>query len=323
MTGSMAKIQHSVTYESIIADLRRLGIVEGDHIAVGISLKSIGIIDGGPDSLVRALLNAVGEKGTLLIPSYTSCYSLSDYKLGNSGVFDVKQTRANTGAVAEIMRAHSKAIRSRHPTNSVVAIGAQADFITRSHDECSSSYLPFSRLADINGKFLALGIGDRLVGLRHEAQYLAGLLDIVPQKLGTLYRDRNGSEKWFHRSDAGGCVERLAELVTDLRDLGLVKDGSLGAAGAVLVPIRESLKIMTDILRENPTRTLCGGIGCLWCRELERRMDLRKSVENRVFFQRHATVYKVIDGYNWFRLQDFLFYAYLKRCVRLMIKRKK
>ena len=48
--------------ERLVHDLRALGIEieEGDHVAVGLSFKSIGHLTGGPEALIDSLAHAVG-----------------------------------------------------------------------------------------------------------------------------------------------------------------------------------------------------------------------------------------------------------------------
>lgn len=289
---------------AIVQDLKALGVCPGDHLGLGVSLKSVGRLAQGPDTLIDALLEAVGDAGTLMIPTYTSMESVWKLRLGlrRTTVFAPGTTPAYTGAVAEAMRARPQAVRSRHPTNSVTAIGARADFLTRCHDERASAYSPYSRLAEIGGKMLCIGIGDRMVGMRHEAQSLAGLLDAVPIRRGAFYRTRDGSVRLFIRRDVGGCVETLPDLVKELRRQGLIQDGRVGLAKVTLCEARPALQGMADMLREDPTRNLCKKMSCLWCRELERRWGLYGRVEEPRYFQKSRVAVGLLRVFNRMRL---------------------
>ena len=59
-----------VTRERLAADLRALGITEGDVLFVHSSLKSLGFVEGGAESVLGALRDAVGASGSLLLPAY-------------------------------------------------------------------------------------------------------------------------------------------------------------------------------------------------------------------------------------------------------------
>jgi aminoglycoside N3'-acetyltransferase len=52
---------------TIAADLRRLGVHEGDLLMVHASMRALGPIEGGADGLINALQVAVGRGGTLFM----------------------------------------------------------------------------------------------------------------------------------------------------------------------------------------------------------------------------------------------------------------
>ena len=56
-----------VTAETLAGDLRRLGVRGGDTLMIHVSLRAIGRLPGGPDTLLNALEAAVGDDGTLLM----------------------------------------------------------------------------------------------------------------------------------------------------------------------------------------------------------------------------------------------------------------
>jgi hypothetical protein len=189
-----------------------------------------------------------------------------------------------------------------HPTHSVTAIGKYARYLTENHNDKSSLHMPFSRLAKVNGKILCIGIGDNLVAIRHQAQYLAGLLKNVSFGYGVKYRDVDGNIKLFVLNGEG-CVKKLPELVPILREKGIIKDGKIGMANALIGPAKETLEIMTSLLKNKPSLNLCDDITCLWCRELERRENLLKDLENPNLFQKNFLIIRIITLINWFRLR--------------------
>lgn len=82
--------------------------------------------------LLEILLEAVGEEGTLVFPCWHFTYRAEDY-LRSGKVFDVRRSPSALGMLSEMARRYPGAKRSLHPTNSIVAIGKQADTITASH----------------------------------------------------------------------------------------------------------------------------------------------------------------------------------------------
>jgi aminoglycoside 3-N-acetyltransferase len=296
--------EEGITRDQIVSDLRSFGIQEGDHVGASLSFKSIGRVHSGPEGFIDALIEAVGSGGTIMMPTYTSFYPLPDVRSGKIDyIFDHRTTKATTGLIPEMLRNRDASIRSMHPTNSITAIGEAAEYLTEGHDEEATAYLPYSRLAGIDGKILCMGVGDNLIAVRHEAQYLAGLLNVIPFKLGVNYRDGDGSIKTFIRRDRGGCMKRLPEFVPKLMEMGIIKEGRVGKARSLLMPAKEGLEAMTAMLKEDPTLNLCDEISCLWCRELERRMDLYDRIENPAYFQRYPPLRIALAWINRRRLE--------------------
>jgi len=297
-----------ITKERIISDLKRIGVKNGDHLSVSLSFKGIGYVDGGPNIFIDALLETVGDDGTIMMNTFTRIFHISNIKSDDFHyIFDYRSTPCHTGIVPETFRKREGSLRSQHPTNSVAAIGKYAEYFTKDHNNQSTAYMPFSRLARVNGKVLCIGLGDNLIAIRHEAQYLAGLLEIVPYRVGVKFRDKDVKIKLFIRKDLGGCVKRMHELVPILRERGFVKNGKVGMANAIIVPAKESLEVMTETLKNNPAINLCNDISCLWCRELERRMSLYKKIVKPIYFQDNLLVIKFIQLMNWFRLRNCYF----------------
>lgn len=147
---------------TLAADLRALGVEQGDMVFMHSSLKSLGYVEGGPATLLRALLEVIGPEGTLVVPTYylpggtihRTCQT-SDY------VFDPRVHGTNLGAVPDAFLKWPGMQRSLHPTHSVSAVGPQAKYVTASHHLASSIFgpgSPWDRVTELDGKVLGLGI---------------------------------------------------------------------------------------------------------------------------------------------------------------------
>jgi aminoglycoside 3-N-acetyltransferase len=291
--------------DRIKADLRKIGVTKGSHVAVALSLKSIGYVKGGPDALIDALLETVGPQGTIMMHTFTPLYPLS--KIPSNYIFD-QSTEPNTGLVPRKFLKRKETLRSRHPAVSVAAAGKHAKYLTKDHNENSDPFLPYQRLAQINGKYLAIGIGNRLVGIRHHAQRRAGLW-IVPMLVGTQYRNTEGAPKLFVWS-LPPCIKKAPQLVPTIEKIGIIKRGKIGNAPSIITPAKELIEAMTNALKKNPTLNLCDDIFCLQCRELERRMKLYQKIANPKLFQRNLFTRKLIETRNKLILKKYSYVSY-------------
>jgi len=293
-----------ITKERLVSDLRKMGLNRGDHVSIASALSKVGYIAGGPEAFIDAVIEVIGPEGTLMVNTYTAFFQVFQLEaVNNCPPFDPKLTPCVTGVVSETLRKNPQAMRSRHPTSSVAAIGKKASFLTKGHGPYAKARLPYSRLAEIEGKSLFIGLGNNLVALRHEAQFRAGLIDIVHLESCINYLDEDGKTQLFKGADVTACTRALPRLVPVMMQRGMVKEGTIGNARSILVSTKEALDLMTDLLRKDPTQNLCDDIVCIWCRELERKMSLYKNIKNPLLFQKNIILIQLLGLINRHRLR--------------------
>ncbi|MFM2085282.1 MAG: hypothetical protein RLZZ237_151 [Pseudomonadota bacterium] len=152
-----------VTRAELAAGLARLGVAAGDTLFIHSSLKSLGYVEGGPLAVIRALQDAVGPQGSLLLPTYylpggtvrATC-AMTDY------VFDPRRHGTHMGRLPEAFLASGAIHRSVHPTHSVSAWGRHAAHLTEGHHRAPSIFgagSPWQRLIGCeHAKVLGLGV---------------------------------------------------------------------------------------------------------------------------------------------------------------------
>jgi len=64
------------TINSVYQDLIRLGINNNDILLVHSSLSNLGWVCGGAQTVITALMNAVGSDGTLVMPAHSGEWTL-------------------------------------------------------------------------------------------------------------------------------------------------------------------------------------------------------------------------------------------------------
>ena len=55
--------------EEIVQKLREVGLEKGDVVMVHTSLKRIGYVCGGAQTVIEALMEVVGKDGTIMMPT--------------------------------------------------------------------------------------------------------------------------------------------------------------------------------------------------------------------------------------------------------------
>ena len=201
----------NTSFERLVNDLKALGIKEGDVLMVHSSLKSMGHVEGGAETVIAALRAVLGEEGTLMLPALTYATSCADLYFSNLS------TPSCVGAITEAFRKTEGVRRSNHPTHSVCVIGKYRDAMCEGWEEDDTPigpHSPFRKLADYKGKILLLGCPFARNTFMHGMEEIAG----VPYVLGN-YRtftlvDENGESHtvknrahFFHRPE-GDLIQR-------------------------------------------------------------------------------------------------------------------
>ena len=145
--------------ETMVRDLLALGVRPGGVLLVHSSLRSLGPLSGGAESVICALLAALGPDGTLLTPALSYASVRRDQP-----IFDARQTPSCVGALSEVFRTRPGTLRSIHPTHSVCGAGRLAGELLGDHERDTTpcgSHSPFARLPAVHGQILFLGCGLR------------------------------------------------------------------------------------------------------------------------------------------------------------------
>src|SRR5271157_115439 len=98
-----------VTRAAIRDGLAALGVVGGDTVLIHSSLRAFGRVAGGAGTVVRALLDVVGEDGTLVAPIFRTFFTE-----GPGQSWDRDSSPSLMGLISENVRAWPGAERSAH-----------------------------------------------------------------------------------------------------------------------------------------------------------------------------------------------------------------
>jgi aminoglycoside 3-N-acetyltransferase len=234
------------TPASLVGDFIALGLRPGTIVMVHSSLGRIGWTEGGPVTVVRALLETLGPEGTLVMPAESP--QVSDP--GHVGVFDPETTPTTMGAIAEAFRTHPGTRRSNHPLVSVCANGRRAMEITAEHSLqfCEGRGTPFQKLYDLDGHTLLMGVGFNRCTSLHYAESL------VPGRRTSISRFpviENGERIWQEQPDmASDDGLHFPEVGRRFIGTGRVREGLIGNARSMLFSTRELVEFAEGYFRD-------------------------------------------------------------------------
>jgi aminoglycoside 3-N-acetyltransferase len=120
------------TKADLVAQLKLMGIEEGDVVLVHSALSKMGFVNGGAKTVVESLVETLGLEGHLLMPTSTNNGRQLDFIQSNP-VFDVLNSPSKMGAISEYFRKLPKVKRSLHPTESVACLGPDAEEFVHGH----------------------------------------------------------------------------------------------------------------------------------------------------------------------------------------------
>lgn len=219
------------TVARIAEDLRCSGSGRGDIVLVHSSLSSMGYVPGGPETVVRGLLEALGSEGTLLMPALS--FNLA--RLAAPGfypLFDYKNTSSVAGKITEHFRTRPGTLRSLHPTHSVCGVGPLAERILGEHQlDCTpcGEHSPYRKLYDVNGKLLFLGCGLKPNTSMHAVEELAEAPYLFDEMATYRVLLPDGREILMHSRKHGfisrGLVQRYDRLALLLEGSAALKTG--------------------------------------------------------------------------------------------------
>ncbi|MGY0488971.1 aminoglycoside 3-N-acetyltransferase [Streptomyces sp. WG-D5] len=245
-----------VTRSRMGRDLAALGLGEGDVVMFHTRMSALGYVAGGAQTVIDALQDVVGARGTLMVtcgwndaPPYDFVSWPQDWQdavRADHPAYDPVLSEADhdNGRLPEVLRRRPGAVRSRHPDVSFAALGAAAEELMADHpwDDPHGPGSPLARLTAHRGRVLMLGAPLDSMTLLHHAEALVD----APGKRFVEYEQPivvRGRRCWrrFHDIDSeNGAFDYSAvvregqdpfdAIVRDMLAAGRGRRGRVGAA---------------------------------------------------------------------------------------------
>lgn len=245
---AIERVDEPVTVDRLVAALREVGVERGDTLIVHTSMSAIGYVAGASQAVVEALMDAVTADGTLVMPTHS--YHLMDpatftaqpvpddweapIRESSTPYRPAVTPTTGMGQVAETFRDYPDTHRSRHPTASFAAWGADAGTVVEDHpyDPPMGEESPLSAVYDLGGEVLR--IGTEANTSLHLAEWRAPG-ETPTQANGAPVLTDDGEREWVTYEEVDG-PEDFREAEAAFEDAGgTVHRGTVGAAETTLV----------------------------------------------------------------------------------------
>jgi len=209
------KTPEPLTRDTLARGLKACGLAEGQTVIVHSALSKLGWVCGGPVTVIEALLDVLGPKGTLVMPAHSGENTdpahweappvPKDWQAtirATMPAFDPATTPTRgMGRISELFRTWPGALRSYHPTTSFAALGPNAQFITDEHDldQSHGERSPLAKLYDLNASVLLLGVNHSNNTSLHLAETRADIPKTYLQTGSAILVD--GERRWVNYSE--------------------------------------------------------------------------------------------------------------------------
>lgn len=246
-------MKNQYTCDSILNDLRNLGIKPDDVLLVHSSMKAVGNVEGGAETVLDAIMEAVKD-GLLILPTHTWATVNEEHN-----VFDRDKEPACIGILPNLFMKRPGVVRSLHPTHSVAAFGKNAEAYISGEENrttpCSRGGC-YGRLYYLDAKILLMGCGLNRNTYMHGVEEWFGITERLTEKIleidivmpdGTLKPSRMHRH---YKPDGISISEYYVKMEKPLEEKGILVKGKVGAADCMLMKAKETADLFTSFLEK-------------------------------------------------------------------------
>jgi aminoglycoside 3-N-acetyltransferase len=241
-----------LTFDQLLEGFRDLGVKEGDTLLVHSSYKSLGEVDGGPQTVIRALETALGSEGTLIMPTF-------NFDFNKGAPWDVRTTPSKMGVLTELVRLDPRSKRVFHPFYSFAILGKHAEMLGSLRYK--SSYernSVFGRLRDLDGKIMVIGLSyTNSMTFFHHIEQMEGVdYRFLKQFTGEV-TDENGNTytdtfEMLVRDIDKGVITEVDPMGELMEQAGIIKVRRIGEADVKLMKANEVYAFTAREMKRDP-----------------------------------------------------------------------
>lgn len=244
-----------ITKSFLIEEFRALGIEEDDtifvHSAYSTLSRAPGGVEGGPQTVIDAILDVIGPAGTLIMPTF-------NYDFLRGTPWDIRTTPSQMGILTELVRNDPRAKRMFHAIYSMAAIGKHADEVAEHNaNDCFGESTIFSKFRQWDAKLLILGLPySKSITFLHHCEQAAGvdyrfLKEFKGTAIDALGKPREVAYTMFVRDVERGVVLDF-EPIGALLDQQVVTKRTIGLAECRLMRCRDVYYVAVAAMKAHP-----------------------------------------------------------------------
>ena len=248
-------MQELITIPTIVEGLNRLGVSPGMTLLMHCSLARFGHVQGGAQTIIEALMETVGEAGTIVMPTLTDgrfdpsewsnppvAAELWDRIRFETPLYDARKTPVDhtMSIVYELFRSWPGVVRTAHPHSSVAAWGRHRDEVVKVHklEDRFGESSPLARLYDLNGYVLLLGTTHATNTCFHLAEYR---LKEPARRKFKIVLEIDGKRALHEYSDVDTDSSVFQAIGEAYESAVQIKSEAIGHATCRLFPVREAV----------------------------------------------------------------------------------
>ena len=241
------------TKEMLKNQLREMGFTGTEAVMVHSSMKAIGEVEGGADTVVDAFMEYFKD-GLFMTPTHTWAQMNEEYC-----EYDPKTEPACVGIIPNIFRNREGVVRSLHPTHSIAAFGNDAAEYIKGEENATTPCPPsgcWGRLLERNAKILLVGVTHARNTFIHAVEEMFD----VPERLTeepTIFwvKMPDGSKKevamYRHYNRIEPHIsERFDKMRKGYEVTGAAKQVKFGDADCILCDCRRLYEVTERILKQ-------------------------------------------------------------------------
>lgn len=243
------------TKEDLKKQLAEAGLLPTDTVLVHSSMKAIGAVEGGADTVLDAWMEYFSE-GLLLLPTHTWRQMSAEYN-----VFDPEKEESCVGLLTNLFRKRDGVVRSLHPTHSMAAYGRTAAEYIRGEENCNTPCTPggcYDRLRTVGGKILLVGVGHERNTFIHSVEEVLNVPNRLTDKPVLFYvvMPDGQRKKVYMRRHYNAMQPHISEDFVKLEqafyDRGAAKRVLFGEASCILCDAKKVFEVTRDVLAPDP-----------------------------------------------------------------------